>query len=93
MTMLKWITKDTNIDFMKARAFTYALSIVLVILSCLSIYYKSFNFGIDFSGGVLMEVKSEQPINVEEIRSKLSVLKLDELNLQTIGTEALARQG
>ena len=87
MTMLKWITKDTNIDFMKVRAFTYALSIVLVILSCLSIYYKSFNFGIDFSGGVLMEVKSEQPINVEEIRSKLSVLKLDELNLQTIGTE------
>jgi preprotein translocase SecF subunit len=72
---------------MKARAFTYALSIVLVILSCLCIYYKSFNFGIDFSGGVLMEVKSEQPINVEEIRSKLSVLKLDELNLQTIGTE------
>lgn len=87
MTMLKWITKDTNINFMKARAFTYALSIVLVILSCLSIYYKSFNFGIDFSGGVLMEVKSEQPINVEEIRSKLSVLKLDELNLQTIGAE------
>ncbi len=85
MTMLKWITKDTNIDFMKARKFTYALSAVLVVLSCLSIYFKSFNFGIDFSGGVLMEIKSEQPINVEEIRSKLSVLKLDELNLQTIG--------
>lgn len=85
MTMLKWITKDTNINFMKARKFTYALSAVLVILSCLSIYFKSFNFGIDFSGGVLMEIKSEQPINVEEIRSKLSVLKLDELNLQTIG--------
>ena len=46
---------------------------------------KGFNYGIDFSGGVLMEIKSEQPINVEEIRSKLSVLKLDELNLQTIG--------
>ena len=75
MTILKWITKDTNIDFMKARCFTYALSIVLVILSCLSIYFKSFNFGIDFSGGVLMEIKSEKPINVEEIRSKLSVLK------------------
>lgn len=85
MTMLKWITKDTNIDFMKARKFTYVLSAVLVVLSFLSMYFKGFNFGIDFSGGVLMEIKSEQPINVEEIRSKLSVLRLDELNLQTIG--------
>lgn len=85
MTMLKWITKDTNIDFMKARGFTYALSAILVVLSFLSMYFKGFNFGIDFSGGVLMEIKSEQPINVEEIRSKLSVLNLDELNLQTIG--------
>ena len=87
MTMLKWITKDTNIDFMKARVFTYVLSTVLVVLSFLSMYYKGFNFGIDFSGGVLMEIKSEKPINVDEIRSKLSGLKLDELNLQTIGAE------
>ena len=85
MTMLKWITKDTNIDFMKVRKFTYALSAIFIVLSFLSMYFKGFNFGIDFSGGVLMEIKSEQPINVEEIRSKLSVLKLDELNLQTIG--------
>jgi len=85
MTMLKWITKDTNINFMKGRFVTYALSATLIILACLSMYFKGFNFGIDFSGGVLMEIKSERPINVEEIRSKLSVLKLDELNLQTIG--------
>lgn len=85
MTMLKWITKDTNINFMGARKLTFVLSTLLIILSCLSIYFKSFNFGIDFSGGVLMEIKANQPINVEEIRSKLSVLKLDELNLQTIG--------
>ena len=85
--MLKWITKDTNINFMGARHFTYALSSLLVILSFASMYIKGFNFGIDFSGGVLMEIKSEQPINVEEIRSKLSVVKLDELNLQTIGLD------
>ncbi len=85
MTMLKWITKDTTINFMKARKLTCVLSLTLIILSCLSMYFKGFNFGIDFSGGVLMEIKSPKTINVEEIRSKLSVLKLDELNLQTIG--------
>jgi preprotein translocase SecF subunit len=83
--MLKWITKDTNINFMGVRKLTFIFSSLLIVLSCLSIYFKSFNFGIDFSGGVLMEIKSSNPINVEEIRTKLSVLKLDELNLQTIG--------
>ena len=87
MTILKWITKDTHIDFMKARYFTYILSTILVVLSFLSMYFKGFNFGIDFSGGVLMEIKSEKAINVEEIRTQLSSLKLDELNLQTIGSE------
>ena len=87
MTILKWITKDTNINFMGARHFTYVLSSLLVVLSFACIYIKGFNFGIDLSGGVLMEIKSEKPINVEEIRSKLSVVKLDELNLQTIGID------
>ncbi len=87
MTILKWITKDTTIDFMKVRKFTYSLSIFLILISFASMYLKSFNFGIDFSGGVLLEIKSEEVINVEEIRTNLSKLKLGELNLQTIGDE------
>ena len=39
MTILKWITKDTNIDFMKARVFTYALSIILVVISKGALYF------------------------------------------------------
>lgn len=87
MKIFNWVTKDTNIDFMKPRKLTYLLSILMVALSVYCIFFKGFNYGIDFSGGVLIEVKSENKINLDQIRSELSVLHLDELTLQTIGEE------
>lgn len=87
MKMFKWVTLDTNFDFMKAKKITYALSSTLVVLSIICIAVKGFNFGIDFSGGILMEVKSENPINVDEMRATLSKLNIDDLNLQSMGED------
>lgn len=85
MKLFSWVTKDTNIDFMKARKFTYTLSFLMVILSCVCIAVKGFNYGIDFSGGILMEIKSENKIDLEKVRAQLSDVDIDEVNLQTIG--------
>ncbi|MBE6448787.1 MAG: protein translocase subunit SecF [Alphaproteobacteria bacterium] len=88
MTMInafKWITRDTSINFMKARKFTYTLSAILVLLSVLSIMFKGLNYGIDFSGGILIELKSENKIDVEALRQRLANVNLDEINLQSIG--------
>ena len=85
MKIFKWVTKDTTINFMGARKWTYALSAVMVLLSIASITFKGFNYGIDFSGGILMELKSENKINVEDLRKQLSTVDLDEINLQSIG--------
>lgn len=86
MRLFSWITKDTNIDFLKGRKIAYALSIILSIATIVSIYTTGFNYGIDFSGGVLVEVKSKSgPVDVDKVRQDLSVLNLDELNLQSVG--------
>ena len=86
MKIFSWITKDTTIDFLKFRKIGYVLSIILIVASCLSIAVKGFNYGIDFSGGVLIDVRSKNgTVNVDKIRKELSDLKLDELTLQAIG--------
>lgn len=85
MKIFSWVTKDTTIDFLKYRKLGYAISITMCIVSILSIAFKGFNYGIDFSGGILIEVKSPEIINMEEMRKKLETVDLDDINLQSIG--------
>ena len=85
MKLFQWITKDTNINFLGAEKLTYAISIVAFVLSIAVIGFKGFNYGIDFAGGILMEIKSEEKINLDELRSKLDSVDVGEINLQTIG--------
>lgn len=86
MKIFSWIIKDTSIDFLGYRKLAYALSAVLLAASIASIAVRGFNYGIDFSGGVLIEVKSKNgPVDVDKVRHELDTLNLDELNLQSFG--------
>lgn len=85
MKIFSWVTKDTNFNFMKAAKPTFFLSTLLVILSFVCIAVKGFNYGIDFSGGILIEVDSPAVVNMEDIRKQLSGVGLNDINLQTIG--------
>ena len=85
MRLFSWVTKDTNINFMKAQKLGFVISGLMVALAIACIAIKGFNYGIDFSGGILMEVKAPQQVNIEEMRKTLSHVDLDDINIQTIG--------
>ncbi len=81
-----------NLHFMKYRKLSYWVSGILVILSILSLLFRGLNYGIDFSGGISMEVK---PVNAEytidKMRSELASFKPE---LQVVdGGSVLVRVG
>lgn len=63
--------KTLNLDFMKARKFAGAASIFLVLMSAVSLGVNQLEWGLDFTGGTLVELHYEQSVNPEDIRVEL----------------------
>ena len=78
--------KKFQINFIAQSKYAFVISAICVALSIFGIYHKGLNRGIDFVGGILVEVQSEQAINMGDMRSKIGALKLGETNLQSVGT-------
>ena len=88
MKTLKLVKKNTTIEFLKLRKITTLLSFFLCLFSFVSFLFFSLNFGIDFKGGTLIEVKSSSEINIGKVRSSLSSLNLGDLQIQNFGSKS-----
>ena len=64
---------NLNFDFMKLRKAAMIISAVLLLLSIASLATKGLNFGLDFTGGTLLEVSYQQPADIQKIRAQLDV--------------------
>lgn len=82
---IRLVPHDTRIDFMRFHKATFALSVLMIVASILLIVAKGLNFGVDFAGGILMEVTAPGPADLTKVRSQLSELDLGEVALQQFG--------
>ena len=87
MKTIKLIKHNTNIQFLKFKKATLIMSVTICFFSIFSLFLNGLNFGIDFKGGTLIEVSSENSINISNVRSILSSLNLGDVQIQNFGSE------
>ena len=68
---MEFFKKETSIDFVGLRFLAFALSLLLIAASITSIATRGFNFSIDFTGGVLLQVAYPGPVELEPVRTLL----------------------
>ncbi len=82
---MRIFSKPTNYNFMGVRKLAAAMSIVLVILSAVSLATRGLEFGIDFTGGVLVEVGYPQSVELNSVRTVLADNGFDDAVVQHFG--------
>lgn len=85
--MLKIFKEEPKFRFIRLRYFAFALSGLIILAGMATFFTRGFNWGIDFSGGTLIEVSFQQPTTVDQLRSSLAKIKLGDAQITRIGGE------
>ncbi len=87
MRGLQLVPYDTKIDFTGRRSLFYGLALLVIIVSFSALFTKGLNYGIDFKGGLLIEIRTPEKADIAGLRSTLNDLGLGEVKLQDFGTD------
>ena len=76
---------DKSINFSSLFKKANIFSLVIFSISVFFIIFKGLNYGIDFKGGTLIELRAENNINISDIRSSLMKMNLGDVNVKEFG--------
>ncbi|MDA1326360.1 MAG: protein translocase subunit SecF [Proteobacteria bacterium] len=93
MRLINLIPVGTKIDFMRFRKMAAVVSLALCIGSAALFLFKGLNYGIDFEGGILIEIRTAQAADMADLRRVVNGLGLGQVELQEFGknTDVLIR--
>ncbi|MCK6262517.1 protein translocase subunit SecF [Vibrio sp. ZSDE26] len=84
--MFQILKADKTIDFMRWSKVAFAFSLFMIGAAIFTLSTKWLNWGLDFTGGTLIEVGFEQPANLEDIRSALEAEGFGDATVQNFGS-------
>ena len=86
---MQWIKQKTNIDFLgrKPRLTTLGIAVVAILVCTVSLVTRGLNYGLDFTGGVLLEVSYPERADVDAIRATLEEAGFEDAQVQRFGSD------
>ena len=83
----KYVEQQVKIpfDIMHRSKIWFALSLLIIIPGIISMFVNGFNFGIDFTGGTIIDMRFEREVTLPEIRNTLKKYNLDNATIQLSG--------
>ncbi|MPZ11521.1 MAG: protein translocase subunit SecF [Kiloniellaceae bacterium] len=85
MALIRKLPVDLGLNFMGRRKIFIAFSAMLMVASIALVFVQGLNFGVDFRGGILIEVRTSEPADLAELRSRLGGLGIGQVTLQQFG--------
>jgi preprotein translocase subunit SecF len=73
---------DTKFDFIGQRYFAFAITLAMILGSLYLVFDRGLSYGIDFTGGTLIEVAVKETPDLANLREELNNLELGEISLQ-----------
>ncbi len=82
---IRFIPRDTHVPFVNFQRLCAGISLVALLASLLLFAFQGLNYGIDFRGGTLVEIKTQGPADIGQLRDRLGGLGLGDIQIQTFG--------